>query len=429
MAFQHLKENHNRFFASYLCGNFAKNLLQLGSLFMTSYVLYLGIAEWQISMLSSIIGITGILQIFVPRMLRIFSSRKKSLMVYKVIQYSVMYILVIIPRLYTGQYQFYSLILVLLIFNLLHSVNDIGLIEWNDLFVPRERKSVHYATRNLLYNLVGVLVPLVLGNILDHFGGAYITYAVILVFYLIFISIDLVNIYFLVEPTQSHDSKKLTLSIKESILMVARDKKYRIFLQFNIFWTFAFTFGNVYYTYYAIKYQHLSMAFIGLVGGATCFLKMFIARGCGRKVDELGWQKVLYVAGISFGAVNLLWFVMGFNPYIIYPTIILLRGLLMITANIAKFQANLLLGNEAYRIVYLSMSGCAIGAAHFISSNVVSRIIKSEDFWLRQLAQQWDMDFYLIIFTLSGILQILSVVYFMVKMRGFDKEKSYAMAS
>lgn len=424
MTFQHLKENHNRFFASYLSGHFAKNLLQLGSLFMTSYILYLGIAEWQISMLSSIIGITGIMQIFVPKLLRLFSSRKKSVLCYKVIQYMVMYLLVVIPKIFIGEFQFYSLLLVLFVFNLLHSVNDIGLIEWNDVYVPVEKKSVHYATRNLLYNLVGVLVPLVLGKILDHFGGAYSTYAIILLCYFIFIIVDLTNIYYIEEPEQCEGENNTALSIKQCFSMVLRDKKYRVFLQFNLLWNFAFAFGNVYCTYYAIKYQHLSMAFIGFIGGATCFVKMLIARVCGRKVDELGWKKVLYTAGIGFGAVNVLWLIIGVNPYIIYPLIVMLRGVLMITTNIAKFQANLLLGNETYRIVYLSVNGCALGAAHFISSNIVSHLIKSEGFWLRQLAEQWHLDFYLVLFTLSGILQILSVFYFMIRMKSLHKNKA-----
>ncbi|WP_105614599.1 MFS transporter [Vallitalea okinawensis] len=406
------KKTRNRFFISFLSRGFIINLTTLSSVFMTSYVLFLGLEEWQIGVLASIMGLTGILQIFAPNIFNHFQSRKKAIFLFKVIQYISIYLLIIVPKLLTGEFQYYSMVLILFAFYSFHAINEIGFLEWNNKFVPLENKSEYFSTRNLLNNLIGMTSPFILGKVLDYFGGEYNTYLIIFLIYLIFVMVDMINIYFLEDMPLSVEHKS-KMPIMEQIKIVFRDKNYMTFIKFNLIWTFALFFGNAYYSYYAVKYQGLNLGFIGTIGSITAFIKMLTARKCGRKVDQYGWKKILIYAGIGFGLTNLLWFFVGISPMIIYPIIIFLKGLFMITANIAKFQANLMLGKEEYRIIYLSVNGCIMGVANFISSNVVSKIISVKDNKLiDQLASVLHVDYYLIIFMLSGLLHIIAILYF-----------------
>lgn len=416
-AIYNLKKNRNRFFISFLSRGFIINLTGLSSVFMTSYILFLGLEEWQIGVLASVMGLTGILQILVPRIFECFRSRKKAILLFKIIQYLSIYLLIIVPKLFTGEFQYYSIILILFVFYSFHSINEIGFLEWNNKFVPMENKSEYFSTRNLLNNLIGMTSPFILGKVLDHFGGDYNTYLIIFMIYLIFMIVDVINIHFL-EDMPIPVEQKTKMPLIEQIKIVFKDKSYMTFMKFNMLWTFALFFGNAYYSYYAVKYQGLTLGFIGTIGSLTAFIKMFAARKCGRKVDQFGWQKILFYAGIGFGLTNMLWIFVGISPIIIYPVIIFLKGLFMITANIAKFQANLMLGKEEYRIIYLSVNGCIMGLANFISSNIVSRIISVKDNkFFEQIANALSIDYYLIIFMLSGILHIFAILYFKVKLK------------
>ncbi|HPQ46309.1 MAG TPA: hypothetical protein PLP30_02990, partial [Clostridia bacterium] len=167
--------------------SFVTSIYGVGGIFMTSYLLFLGATAGQIGFLAAIPELTNVIQIFSIMVYRKYKSRKKVLIVLRILQYIFMYGIMVVPRIITGELQFLVIAACFFFGHVFRAVAGSGAIDWNNMFVPPEIKGRHFSKRNLIGNASYIVISLTLGAILDSYGGEYSTYIAITAVTLVFV--------------------------------------------------------------------------------------------------------------------------------------------------------------------------------------------------------------------------------------------------
>ena len=81
--------------------SFINSIYGVGGIFMTSYLLFLGATAGQIGFLAAIPNLTNVIQVFSILIYRKYKSRKKVLIVLRLLQYAFLFGIVVIPRIIT----------------------------------------------------------------------------------------------------------------------------------------------------------------------------------------------------------------------------------------------------------------------------------------------------------------------------------------
>ena len=130
---QAAKKFRKYFISSAVGLSFINSIYGVGGIFMTSYLIYLGVTAPQIGFLAALPNLTNIIQVFSIFLYRKYKSRKKVLMTLRAAQYFFMYLVILIPRLVTGQYQFAVVAACFFFGHVFRAIAGSGAIDWNNM--------------------------------------------------------------------------------------------------------------------------------------------------------------------------------------------------------------------------------------------------------------------------------------------------------
>lgn len=403
------------FIASAVGQSFATSITGVGGIFMTSYLLYLGVTATQIGFLAALPNLTNIIQVFSILAYRKYKSRKKVLMFLRISQYIFMYMIILIPRMVTGEYQFGIIAACFFFGHLFRAAAGSGEIDWNNMFVPPEIKGRHFSKRNLIGNASYIVTSLILGQLLDAYDKIYIVYLLIMAVTLIFVALELFSFSKIDDFSEDLEDAK-PIKIKEMLIRPFKNKTYMAFIYFSLSWMFARSLAMPYYTYYSKAVLLLEYTYIAIMGSIIAFLKIFAAGVWGGRGDKNGWRKILAFSGYAFAGANMIWAFMNTQTLFLYPVVIILTGIFMIGANITVFNLNFELSPNEDRILFFGFRAALVGIFSFIAPNIAGLIVKFiTPIDLNLLG--FNINGYQIVFFLSALLQFVAVRQFVVYLK------------
>ncbi|MDX1357860.1 MAG: MFS transporter [Clostridia bacterium] len=405
-----------KYFISSAVGlSFVTSMYGVGGIFMTSYLLYLGVTAPQIGFLAALPNLLNIIQVFSILLYRKFKSRKKVLITLRASQYLVQYLIIIVPRIVTDQYQFTVVAACFFFGHLFRALSGSGAINWNNMFVPPEIKGKHFSKRNLIGNAMFIVISLSLGQILDVYDKTYMAYVLILAVTLIFIALEIFS-YSRIDDYNEDLIEPKPLKFKEMFTRPFKNRTYMAFIYFSLAWMFAQSLSNPYFTFYSKAVLLLEYTYIAFMGSIVAFMKIISAGIWGGRGDKKGWRKVLMFAGFAYAAANLLWAFLNPQTVFLYPVGIILRGLFMIGANIAVFNLNFELSPDEDRMMFFGFRAALVGIFAFIGPNLAAFIVK---FITPIDLSLWGFGIngYQIVFLLSAIGQFVAVRQFVVYLK------------
>jgi len=386
------------------------NMYGLGGIFMTSYLLYLGATARDIGILAAIPSLTNVIQVLSVKIYEKVKSRKKVVVLLTAMQYLFFYFIIIIPKIATGRYRI-DLIIVCFIFgNFFRAIKGSGVLEWNNFFVPSEIRGRFFSNKNLIGNLVYIIVSLSIGKILDIYDSNYSTYFILLAIAAVFACIEIYG-YTRVDDYNIDLISKPKIKFSEMIRLPLKSKVYRSFILFALSWNFARSLAMPYYTFYSKTVLNLDYTYIALIGSITCLIKIFVANPFGIAGDKNGWRQVLLYAGIAFAFSNIAWGFVNPQTLFLYPAVLIVNGIFMIGTNISVFNLNIDLSSSKDRLLFLGFNASVTAIFSFIGPNLASYLMGKLS-PLNIYIFNMDINGYQIIFFISGLLQVFFVWYF-----------------
>ncbi|MBN2852043.1 MAG: MFS transporter [Clostridia bacterium] len=404
------KKNRRLFLLSSFSTSFYNNMLGTGSILMTSYLIYLGATAKDIGILAAIPSLTNVLQVFSVKLYERAKSRKKVVILLTVLQYIFFYLIIVVPKIVTGKYQMIILIGCFLFGNLFIAARGSGVLEWNNFFVPNEIKGKYYSNKNLLGNLVYIIISLIVGKILDSYDSNYQTYLILFLITMFFTAIEITG-YLKVNDYKEDLINKPKTSLKQLFTQPLLNRHYRYFMLFSLAWNFARSMATPYYTFYSKTVLTLDYTYIALIGSITCLIKIFVANPFGSAGDKKGWRKLLLFAGMLFALTNIGWGFINNETVFLYPAVIILNGIFMIGTNITIFNLNIELTDDQNRLLFFGFNASITAVFSFIGPNIAYYLMdrmKEVNMSLFNL----QINGYQLVFFISGILQGIFIYLF-----------------
>jgi hypothetical protein len=387
----------------------------VGGIFMTSYLVYLGVTAPQIGFLAAIPNLTNVIQVFAILLYRKFKTRKWVILGLRVFKYFFLYSIIVVPRLVTGEFQFMLVAACYFFGHLFRAMAGGGVIDWNGMFVPPEIKGRHFSKRNLIGNASYIIVSMTLGRIFDSMEQAYSVYLIILGITLVFALLELV-MYLFIDDYRVDLEEAKPVQFKKMITQPLKNPGYRAFMMFSLSWMFARLLAAPYFTYYSKTVLMLDYTYIALMGSIVAFLKIIASRIWGGIGDKKGWRKIMALSGYVYAGANLLWAFTNEKTLFLYPVVILLTGIFMIGANITVFNLNFELSPDGDRILFFGFRASIVGIFAFIAPNLAG--------WVVDMLSSADMAIlgfpingYQIVFFASAVLQFVAVRQFVVYLK------------
>jgi len=405
-----------KYFISSAVGlSFVTSMYGVGGIFMTSYLIYLGVTASQIGFLAALPNLLNIVQVFSILIYRKYKSRKKVLISLRAAQYVVQFLIILIPRIITDRYQFAVVAACFFFGHLFRALAGSGAIDWNNMFVPPEIKGKHFSKRNLIGNAMYIVISLSLGQILDIYDRTYLAYILILAVTVIFVLLEIYS-YSRIDDYNIDLIEAKPIKFKEMFSRPLKNKKYMAFIYFSLAWMFAQSLANPYFTFYSKAVLLLEYTYIAAMGSIVAFLKIISAGLWGSRGDKKGWRKVLMFSGIAYAVANMIWAFLNPQTVFLYPVGIILRGLFMIGANIAVFNLNFELSPDEDRMMFFGFRAALVGIFAFIGPNLAAFIVK---FITPIDISLWGfvINGYQIVFMLSAILQFVAIRQFVVYLK------------
>lgn len=372
------------------------------NLLLTSFMIYIGLADHEIGYIIGFIALTNVFQLFSPLIYEKFKSPKKMVIVTRVLRFSFFYLLLLVP--FLENVRFFILLVIIFTSTSFSALMGATFLAWNDRIIPLERKGRYFSTMNLIGNGVSILLSLCFGKILDYYTH---TTRLFMIVFIISIFFALGELYII---TQLEDKALITkgeVPLGKFLTLPLKDPSYRGFIIFSLLWMFAWSFARPFFNLYAIKYIKLSYGYIAIVASFTAIIKMLIAKPWGAGVDRFGWKKIMNYTGLCFAITHFLWIFISEQTYLIYFIFVLLNGIFMIGFNIAKFNVNLSLSDHEHRLAYMGVNSAIMAIFSFVSTNMSTLIIRN----INPTWKIFTLDIFQILFVFAGFLYLLALLY------------------
>jgi MFS family permease len=399
-------QQKDMFLMTVIFRNIFESIARPNNLLFTSFMIYLGLADYEIGYIISFIALTNVLQIFSPILYERFKSPKKVVLLTRSLRLVFFYLLLTVPFLHN--YRFVILLLIIVSSASFNALMGATFIAWNDGIIPKERKGRYFSNMNVIFNATAILASLFFGKVLDCYKHTTNLFMIIFSLSIIFAVLEILLTCKLEDNTLSTNGK---LSLKESITIPLKDSSYRGFIIFSLLWMFAVSFATPFFKLYAIRYIELSYGYIAIVGSITSVFKIIMAKPWGAGVDRFGYKNIMKYTGICFAVTHFLWIFISAGGQIIYFIFIFFNGIFVIGFNISKFNINLSLSNNEHRLAYMGVNAAIMAIFSFVSTNISTLIIQYTD-------MSWSLfgiDIFQLLFIFAGFLYLLALAYILRK--------------
>lgn len=290
--------------------------------FISAFAIYLGLSNLAIGIYAVLDIMTNVIQIFAaPLFSKIGQSKKVVLTNYIIYRISSV-CFAFIPFLSND---ISARTILFFIFAIIYAITGelgyITFVNWRMTLLRPEDRTKFAATRNIYKNTVVMCFSLLMGVLLDQFTKiGYELYGFIVLFIIVFI-IAFIDIFIRMK-TYKPDIDDRPISLKENILMPARDKTFRKVLVIGGLNRFAYGIGIMYLNVYLLRYLEISYLYYSFLNILINLSEALFSKFWAKKSNDRNWKRVLlpmcFVFIISFGLLLVDKFILIYILPIIY---------------------------------------------------------------------------------------------------------------
>lgn len=268
--------------------------------FISAFAIYLGLSDLALGIYAVLDTMTNVIQVFAaPLFSKIGQSKKIVLINYSIYRISSVS-MAFIPFL-SSDIDIRTILFFILatIYAITGELGYITFVNWRMTLINKEDRPTFAAKRNFLKNTVVLVFSLIMGVILDRFtASGYELYGFMILFAIVFI-IAFIDIAIRIK-TYKPDVIQEEISIKDNIIIPAKDKKFRSVLITGGLNRFAFGIGTMYLNVFLLRYLNISYLYYSALNILVNLSEAFSSKYWGNKSKKRNWAKIISPMCIIF---------------------------------------------------------------------------------------------------------------------------------
>lgn len=296
--------------------------------FISAFAIYLGLSDLALGIYSVLDTMTNVIQVFAaPLFSKIGQSKKVVLTNYSIYRISTVS-MAFIPFL-SSDINIRTILFFILatIYAITGEMGYITFVNWRMTLIKKEDRPTFAAKRNFLKNTVVLAFSLIMGVILDRFtASGYELYGFMILFAIVFI-IAFIDIAIRIK-TYKPDVIQEEISIKDNVIIPAKDKKFRSVLITGGLNRFAFGIGTMYLNVFLLRYLNIGYLYYSILNILVNLSEAFSSKYWGNKSKRRNWSKIILPMCIIFIIVFTMLLLLFNNQQLLYllPCIYILIG-------------------------------------------------------------------------------------------------------
>lgn len=285
------KKEYNKYLTSSVLDT-ANNKIASTS-FISAFAIYLGLSDLALGIYAVLGTITNIIQIFAaPLFSRIGQSKRVVLFNYSIYRISSV-CMAFIPLL-SSDVGIRTLLFFILatIYAVTGEMGYITFVNWRMTLIKKEDRTKFAAKRNIFKNTVVLAFSLIMGVILDKFtASGYELYGFLILFAIVFV-IAFADIAIRIK-TYKPDIIQEKISVKDNVVIPAKDKSFRSVLVTGGLNTFAYGIGTMYLNVFLLRYLNISYLYYSILNLLISLAGAFSSKFWAKQSKDRNWSKVI----------------------------------------------------------------------------------------------------------------------------------------
>lgn len=296
------KKNYQKEYKKYLISSVldtANNKIASNS-FITAFAVYLGLSNFAIGIYAVLDTITNIIQVFAaPLFSKIGQSKFVVLTNYTI--YRVSSVCFAFIPFFTNDINVRTLLFFVFasIYAVTGELGYITFVNWRMTLVKKEDRTKFASIRNIYKNTLVMVFSLLMGVVLDQFtrkGNEL--YGFIILFSIVFI-IAFIDIFIRINTYKPPIEDK-KISVKESVIKPATDRKFRKILIIGGLNRFAYGMGTMYLNVFLLRYLKIDYIYYSILNILINFSDALFSKYWAKKSQDRNWSNVLSPMCLGF---------------------------------------------------------------------------------------------------------------------------------
>lgn len=294
--------NYKREYKKYLISSVldtASNRIASAS-FISAFAIYLGLSDFALGIYAVLDTITNIIQVFAaPLFYKIGQSKKVVLTnysIYRISSISMAFIPFLSSDLNIRTILFF---IFATIYAITGEMGYITFVNWRMTLIKKEDRPTFAAKRNFLKNTVVLFFSLIMGVILDRFTTAgYELYGFMILFTILFV-IAFIDISIRIKTYKPNVIQE-KISLKDNVIIPAKDKEFRSVLITGGLNRFAYGIGTMYLNVFLLRYLNVGYLYYSILNILVNLSEAFSSKYWGNKSKRRNWKKIILPMCIIF---------------------------------------------------------------------------------------------------------------------------------
>jgi MFS family permease len=242
---------------------------------------------------------------------------------------------------------------------------------WMGSVVPAERRGRYFGLRNGIHAVVGLSANLIAGLVLDRLASPH-NYQLIFFGAFVFACVAISTFGRHYEPPVQRQGRRL----RDTIRIPLRDKNFRRFLGFAVYWQFAVFTGAVFVYPYFIEHLQLTYTQIAIYQAIAAVTTLVCGPMWGRIADMAGNRSVLSLTTFTAGFVMIGCWMLATpgHPEMVWVSGVV-DGFAWSAINAAVFNLALATAEPNHRTSYIGVYSMATGIAGFVGGMLAGPIL------------------------------------------------------
>jgi MFS family permease len=360
-------------------------LASVGSAFVTRFALLLGAMPFHLGLLAAIGQLSLVFQPFGIMITRRGTSRKKIIVKLATAGRALALLYGLLPFLFPHYIAIWVFLLLLSLSTSLHAMGTNAWIAWISDMVPDRVRGRFFSWRSRYFMIGGLLIGYVLGAFVDmfdpkttglferllrvskadFFSGGYFEYTFIAVFVIAAI-FGFLGLTFLKRQPE-RPSKIESEHMAAMLMKPMRDRNFRKFLIYSLWWMLALGIGSPFWQPFMIQKLHMSLVNIQVYGTLSAIASILALRPWGMIIDRFGNKAAMRIAIILGGINPLVWLFINMNNTWILYLEAMTSGIMWSGTNIVAMNFVLAIAPNNRRQIYSGILGAFSGTAMIIT--------------------------------------------------------------
>ena len=268
--------------------------------FISAFAIYLGLSDFALGIYAVLDTITNIIQVFAaPLFYKIGQSKKVVLTNYSIYRISSIS-MAFIPFL-SSDINIRTILFFIFatIYAITGEMGYITFVNWRMTLIKREDRPTFAAKRNFLKNTVVLVFSLIMGVILDRFTTAgYELYGFMILYTILFV-IAFIDISIRIKTYKPNVIQE-KISLKDNVIIPAKDKEFRSVLITGGLNRFAYGIGTMYLNVFLLRYLNVGYLYYSILNILVNLSEAFSSKYWGDKSKERNWKKIILTMCIIF---------------------------------------------------------------------------------------------------------------------------------